>query len=145
MQTSVRSALPRRFRLVAVAAILWNLLGVTAYIMDVTVSEEALAALPAAERALYEGEPAWETAAYAIAVLAGVIGSILLALRKRLAVPVLALSLAAALVQMFYFFALSDALAVLGASSAALPAVILVIGAALVWLSLHAKGRGWLS
>jgi hypothetical protein len=145
MQTPARSTLPRWFWLLAGAAILWNILGVAAYLMDVTASEEALAALPDAERALYAGEPSWATGAYAIAVFAGLAGSILLALGKSVAVPVLVLSLAAVLVQMFYTFAMSDALAVLGASSAILPAAIIVIGAALVWFSLYAKGRRWLS
>lgn len=144
MQTFVRGSVPRWFWIVAVAAILWNLLGVIAYIMDVTVSEEALAALPDDQRALYEGEPAWATGAYAIAVFGGLLGSILLALRKGLAAPVLAVSLIAVLVQIFRAFALADTLAVLGPSSAVLPAAIITIGIALVWFSFRARGRGWL-
>jgi hypothetical protein len=143
MQASIRNTPPRWFWLAAAAAILWNLIGVVAYIMDVTMSAETLATLPAAERELYESEPVWVTGVYAIAVFAGLAGSILLALRKSAALPVLALSLVAVLVQMLHTFALSDTLAVLGPSGIALPAVIVVIGAALVWLALHARRAGW--
>jgi hypothetical protein len=144
MQTFARSTVPRWFWIVAAAAILWNLLGVVAYIMDVTISEEALAALPDDQRALYEGEPAWATGAYAVAVFGGLLGSILLALRRRLAAPVLVVSLAAVLVQIFEAFALSDTLTVIGPSSVVLPAAIIAIGVGLAWFSFRARNLGWL-
>jgi len=145
MHAQTPTSPPRWFLIVSVAAILWNLLGVFSFVMDVTASEEALAALPPDQRALYEGEPAWATGAFAIAVFGGLLGSVLLALRRKLAVPVLAISLAAVLVQMLQTFVLSNTLAVLGPASTPLPAAIVVIGVGLVWISAHARSRGWLS
>lgn len=144
MNVSTSSAVPRWFWVVAIIAIVWNVVGVASYLMEVTTRETSLAALPAAERALYAMQPEWVTGAYAIAVFAGLAGCVLLAMRRALAAPLLALSLAAVLVQMFYVFALSDALTVQGASSAVLPAAIVVIGAVLLWLAMHARRRGWL-
>ena len=51
--------IPRSFMIIAAVALVWNLLGVTAYIMQVTMDEASLLALPEAERLIYETTPAW--------------------------------------------------------------------------------------
>jgi hypothetical protein len=135
--------LPTLFWVVATVAVVWNLLGVMSYVMEVTMSEEALAALPEGQQALYAAQPAWVTGAFAIAVFAGLAGSILLAMRKSLAIPVFMLSLVAVIGQMVYAFLLSNTLEVMGPGSAILPSAIIVIAAALVWFSTRAKVKGW--
>lgn len=72
------------FWIISVLALLWNLLGVMAYIMQVTMTPEALQALPAEQQALYTNVPAWATAAFAVAVWGSTLGCILLLLRKKL-------------------------------------------------------------
>lgn len=145
MNVTASSNLPRWFWAIVVAALVWNLLSVAAYPADVTRSDEALAALPEAERALYASVPAWATGAYAVAVFAGVVGSVFLALRNKYAVPLFTLSLAGVAVQMLHAFALTNTIAVLGWSSIIMPAVIIVIAAALFRFSLDARRRGWLT
>lgn len=136
---------PKMFYGISGAALIWNLLGVWAYIAQVTMSQEALAALPDAERALYENMPAWATGAFAVAVFAGAIGSLLLLLRKALALPVLIVSMAGVLIQMVHNFLLSDALEVMGPASAIGPVIVVIIGAYLIWFANDAKGKGWIS
>lgn len=136
---------PRSFWIISIVALLWNLLGVLAYVMQVTMSEEALAALPDAERMLYEDVPAWATAAFAVAVFAGTLGCLLLVLRNALAVQVLVLSLAGVVVQMFHNFFMSGAVDVLGMQAVAMPLLVIVIAAFLVWYASAAKAKGWLS
>ncbi|MDH4013213.1 MAG: hypothetical protein OEU33_04170, partial [Chromatiales bacterium] len=51
----------RWFWILAIAALVWNLLGVMAYVMQVSMTEEALALLPEDQRVLYETVPAWAT------------------------------------------------------------------------------------
>ena len=145
MGDSTNGKVPALFRIVAIAAVVWNILGVMAYYMDVTMSAEAIAALPEAQQALYAARPAWVTGAFAVAVFAGLAGSILLALRKNLAVTIFVISLAAVITQMSYVFAFSNSIDVMGAGSAAMPALITAIAAALVWFSMHAKNKGWTS
>jgi len=70
------------FWIVSVLALLWNAMGDMAYIAQVTMSADALQALPEKERALYESLPTWATAAFAIAVWGSTLGCILLLLRK---------------------------------------------------------------
>lgn len=144
MSTESNSKLPTLFWIVVVIAVIWNALGVMAYFMEVTMSEEAMAELPAAQQALYAAQPAWVTGAFAIAVFAGLAGSIALALRRAIATPILAVSLVAVAVQMFYIFVMSDTLAVMGTSSAAMPALIIVIGIALLWFSMRSREKHWI-
>ena len=55
--TEQDTPIPRSFMLISAGALVWNLLGVAAYISQVTMSEAALAALPEGERLLYETIP----------------------------------------------------------------------------------------
>ena len=142
---SEASSAPRWFTPVAVLAVIWNLFGVLAYIGHVTLSPEALAAMPEAERALIESTPAWANGAFAIAVWAGVAGSILLLLRKSAAFVVLVTSFAGVLVQQVHTFGMSDALAVQGNAVLGMAGSIFVIALLLVVLAQRAKSAGWLA
>lgn len=135
---------PRSFWIVSSIALLWNFVGVMGYLGHVTTTDEALAALPEAERMLYLGTPSWVVAAFAIAVFAGMLGCLLLLGRRTLAVPVLMLSLAAIVVQMFHNFFMSDAVNVMGAPAVALPVLVIVIAVFLLWYAQTAKNKGWL-
>ena len=136
---------PVWYRIVAILALIWNLMGVSAYLMQVTMSEAGLAALPEAERLLYETTPAWATAAFATAVFAGALGCLLLLLRIGLAVPVLVISLLAVLVQMFHAFFMSNSFEVFGPGGMTMPVMVIVIAFALVLLAEKGKKSAWLS
>lgn len=141
---SPATPVPAWFRIVAILALLWNLLGVAAFVMDASMSADTIAAMPEAQQQLYAVRPAWVLAAYAIAVFAGALGSLMLVMRRKLAPPLLVLSLLAVLVQMAYVFFLSDTLAVMGDAAMAMPLLIIAIAVALVWLARTAAARGWL-
>jgi hypothetical protein len=85
---------PRSFYIIGIAALIWNLIGVMTYIMQVTMSDAAMAALPADQQAFIQNSPVWVTAAYAIAVNAGALGCVLLLLRQTWAYLVLVVSFA---------------------------------------------------
>ncbi|MEL7491192.1 MAG: hypothetical protein AAGJ73_10770 [Pseudomonadota bacterium] len=137
--------LPTWFWIVAVAALLWNLLGVMAFVGQVTLTPEALAKMEPGERALYENVPVWATIAFALAVFGGALGCVLLLLRKGLASTVFLISLIGIVVQMGYNFLLSGSLAVYGPGALAMPVMILIIGAGLLLFSKHAAKVGWIS
>ena len=143
--TATQSTVSRSFWIIGGLALLWNLIGVASYIMNVTMSEEALAALPEAEQALYTSVPTLVTSAFAIAVFAGLLGCVLLLMRKSLAYPVFIISLVAIVIQAGYNLFLSSALEVLGATAAILPILIVTVAAYLVWFSSNAKKKGILS
>ena len=80
MAEELKGTAPKWFMVVAAVLLVWNLLGVMAYVMQVTMSPETLAALPQEQRQLYESTPAWATAAFAVAVNFGALGCVLLLL-----------------------------------------------------------------
>lgn len=133
------------FWVISSVAVIWNLMGVMAYLGQAYMGEEVIAALPEAERALYTNIPAWYTAAFAIAVFAGVFGCILLLMRKKMAGQVLMLSLVGILVQMFYNFFISNSMDVYGPGGMVMPIMVIIIGFYLVWFSKNATTKGWLS
>lgn len=135
---------PAWFWIVTVLAVLWTLVGVASYVMDVTMSEETIAKMPEAQRAIYETRPSWVVGLYAIAVFTALTGAAALAFRKKLAVPFFGVSLAAVITQMGYVLFGMSVIATLGATAAIFPAVIVIIGAALLWFSMQAKSKGWL-
>jgi hypothetical protein len=136
---------PSWFKVVAVVALLWNLLGCAAFFSDLRLSPEALAELPESQQALYAARPAWAVVATATAVFGGVLGCIGLLLRKKWAFLVLVLSLLGIVVQDFGLFVLADGGTLAGPVAVAMQAVVLAVGIGLVFLSRKGIARGWLA
>lgn len=135
---------PLWFWILSALLLVWNLLGVMAYVQEATMTTEALQAMPAAERALLLARPAWATAAFAFAVFGGASGCLLLLLRTRIAIAVLALSFLGVVVQMIHAFAIADSIAVYGPGRLIMPALVSTISILLIVFALHARKRGWL-
>lgn len=134
---------PKWYTPVAVAALLWNLLGCAAFLMDVMLEPEDIAKLTAAQQAMYAARPAWSVAATAIAVWFGAAGSVGLIMRKRWATPLLLASVAGVIVQDVWLFGMSGAAAQAGPVAFVLQGLVLVIAIALVLLARKATARGW--
>ena len=142
---SEKVSLPVWFWIVAVIALVWNLMGVMNFIGQVTMSPEALATLPENQQTYIQTVPSWAVSAFAIAVFGGTLGCILLLLRKKLAIILLTISLIGILVQMFHAFFISDSTDDFGPGGFIMPIMIIVIGILLVWFSKSAKSKGWIS
>lgn len=126
-------------------ATLWMLVGVMSLVMDLMTDEAASAAFSEAQRTLYESRPNWLIGIYAVATVSGLLGAIGLLRRHARAVAWLALSLVAVLFQFAYTVVALDAIALLGTANAlGFPLVIFAMGALTLWLSLHARAKGWL-
>lgn len=135
---------PDWLKVVAVLALLWNLLGCLAFFSDLRLSPEDLANLPEAQQALYAARPGWAVAATAIAVFGGALGSIGLLLGKKWALPVFVVSLLGILAQDFGLFVLADGASLAGPVAVVMQAVVLAVGIGLVLLSRKGIARGWL-
>ncbi|MEE4175104.1 MAG: hypothetical protein V2I57_12700 [Xanthomonadales bacterium] len=150
-----RPAAPGWFKFLAIIGLLWNLLGVLSYLfytvlIDKMMTPEVLDAMPEADRANVEAQlellastPAWATGAYAIAVFGGLLGCILMLMRRNLAVPVLGLSLGGVLVQNAHNFMMANTLEVMGPTSLILPSVVLLFAILLLFAAIKAKNEGW--
>ncbi len=133
------------FWIIGIVALVWNLMGVFQYISQAYMTNETLAALSEAERALYENVPAWVTAVFAIAVFGGALGCLLLLLRKKMATTVFIISFIAILVQTTYNLFMSRASEVYGPGGLIMPIIILIIGLFLIWYSKKSSSNRWLS
>ncbi|MGB5723645.1 MAG: hypothetical protein WBM39_04460, partial [Parasphingorhabdus sp.] len=74
---------PIWFWVASAVALVWNALGVFAYIQQVLMSAEQFASLPQQQQDLLASQPTWVTAAFAVAVFAGFVAAIVLLMRKR--------------------------------------------------------------
>ena len=133
------------FWIIGGAALFWNLLGLFLYYQNVTITAADLQQAPSEMQDLVLNVPMWATSAYAIAVTAGVFGSLFMLLRKSWAVPVFILSLAGVIVQDFHAFVLKNAYSIIGPIWSAVSLVVFVVALLLVWYSRQARGRGWLA
>ena len=125
----------KAFWIIAGLAFVWNLLGLSAFVAEMSITAEMISQMPQAEQALRAATPSWVNIAFGIAVIAGTMGSILLLMKKAVAHAVFWISLLAVIAQMGYVFLLSDALSIYGPESAIMPSMILVVAALLVWYS----------
>lgn len=145
MNTHVAVPRPRSFWIIAVLALLWNLIGIAMFYMQIAMTPEQLAAMPAEQRAVYDATPSWLNAAFAVAVFGGALGALGLLLGKRWAVPMFLLSLLGLLVQMLGAYAVTPAWSAYGAAGLAMP-ILLVAIAVFLWLySRKAAARGWIA
>ncbi|WP_420318251.1 hypothetical protein [Ekhidna sp.] len=135
---------PTWFWVVSVLALIWNLMGVGAYLSQAYTSDDVFAQMEQAMQDLINATPGWVTAAFAIAVWGGALGCILLLMRKKLSQMVLIISLAGIVVQMFYNVFISNAMDVYGPGGAIMPIMTLGIGIALVFFAKKGIAAGWL-
>ena len=134
---------PKWFLPVAIAALLWNLLGCAAYLSDVMLTPDDVAKMSAAQQAMYAARPAWSVGATAIAVWGGAAGCVGLIMRKRWATPLLLASLAGLVVQDVSLFVLTKAQA--GPTALVLQGTVLLIAIGLLLLARKATAQGWIA
>lgn len=133
------------FWIVAILLTLWGAMGVLAFYMDITSSPESLAQLPDYDRQLLAARPAWQIWAYGLAVWGGLLGSVALLLKRKLASPLYIASLVGMVLSMGPMLFGTDIIAVKGFLAAAgFPIVIVAIGVFQIWFARYARRRGWL-
>ena len=139
-----KNARPRWVMIASILLLLWNLIGIGAFFAQWQMASGGMADLPPEQQAMWRAMPGWAWAAYGIAVFGGAIGAIGLVLRKGWAVPLLASSLVAVLVQFFNAFVLQDGIATVGADAVFFPLFIIAVGILKLVLSRRWKAAGWL-
>ena len=137
--------IPTWFWVVTIIFLLWNIMGVLSFFAHTFITEEALANLPAEERALYAEYPIWITIVFAVAVFAGLLGCIGLLLKKKWSKPVFIISLCAIILQMAHNVFFTTSIEVYGMVQAVtMPILVVVFGVFLVWFSGFAIKKNWL-
>lgn len=131
---AVRSSrAPWHLWVVGLLGVLWESVGAFDYLMTQTRNESYMSEFTPEQLEFFYGFPAWVVAFWALAVWGGVLGTALLLLRKRLAVPVLLTSLLAMVVTSVHNFLLSNGLEVMGGGGMAFSGLIFLFALGL-WL-----------
>jgi hypothetical protein len=125
----------------AIASLLFMALGCAALAMHVTADP---AMLPLDQRALFEAEPRWVLAASAAGFITGLIGGLFLVLRRKVAVPLLLISLLGVLVWFAGMFATPEFRDLLSTDEIAGLLVVVALTWTIFWFARHSRQRGWL-
>ena len=140
---NTEQATPRHLWVVGIVSLLWGAVGAMDYVMTQTRNEAYMSAFTPEQLTFFYGIPAWAIATWAIAVWGGVLGSILLLMRKKHAVGVFIVSLIAMLITAFQNFVLSNGFEVIGDPfSLAFTGLIIVVAVALVVYARAMHRRG---
>ena len=126
----------------AMAGVAWNLFRAVQFVNSVTATETSLIAsgMTPEQAAVMTGYPVWMTMAFAVGVAGGLVGSVLLMLRKASAMPVLLASLAA-YVALWIGDLVHGVFAALGAPQLIILSIVVAIAAALFALSRHPAAK----
>lgn len=136
---------PIWFVVVALVALLWNAAGLIAVVADMRLSPTDIAALPADQQALYNTRPGWSVLGSVVGTVGGTLGCILLLSRKRLAGPVLLLSLVGVIIQDVGIVVVASTVKMGSRIPFVLQGVVLLVAIALLWLARRAGAKGWLA
>lgn len=135
MNDVIGAKAPAWLRIVAALGLLWNLVGVYAYLQTVGVLGGGDASMSSAAM------PPWVTGAFAIAVFGGALGCLVLLMLKRMATMLLVLSLLAVIVEDVWAFGMRPG----GEDKMILSLAVNLIAILLAWLSYSAGKKGWLT
>jgi len=138
------TTIPKWFWAVAIFSLLWNLMGVSSFYLQVSMTDEALKTLPLAEQELYNSYPLWTFIAFAFAVFGGIIGSVGLLMKKKWAKPAFIISLLAIIPQMIQNLFFTNAREVYGPGTEVMPILVIIFGVFLIWFSTFGIRKGWL-
>ncbi len=131
------------FWVLAVFALLWNVLGSVNYLGQ--MNADLVATMPETHRAIIEGRPAWATGGFAVSVFAGALGGLLLLLRKSAAFFLFVASLLGAMVTMIH--TIDVATSKIDFDTIEIGVMILaplMVAAFFIWYSKQAEGKGWI-
>jgi len=134
------------FWIIAILALLWNLMGVTRYLMEAYNVESFRAKFNEDQLSLMDGSPAWLTAVFAIAVFSGLLACVTLLMKRKLAIILFGISLLFVLIQMISVWVTTDTIEVFGTlDGVVMPMIVIIISIFLYYYSKGASQKGWLN
>ncbi|QLE01557.1 hypothetical protein HX109_08255 [Galbibacter sp. BG1] len=136
--------IPIWFWIIAIFALIWNLMGIGSFIGLMSASKDSLLAYPDVEQELFRGYPTWVEVVYAVATLSGVLASIALLLRQRWAKLLFGLSLVAIIIQMIYNLIAITSLEIFSPEAVILPVFIVAAAIFYFYFSYWSIKKGWI-
>lgn len=139
---SKRPTTPWHLWAIGAASVLWNGVGVWQWYQKVTGAAAYWSALTMEQVFYLRSAPLWTDVAYGVAVWCGLLGALMLLLRRKLAFNAFVAGLIAMLAHAAYVLALSNGREVLGAGGTAFTLVVALIFAVQIAYSHWARRRG---
>ena len=131
------------FLLIGIFALIWNIMGCLNFFMQ--ISPDGLEKLPESHQAIASVRPFWVTVVFGISVTTGVLGAVLLLMKKRFSIVVFFISFVAAVVTTLHAIVFADILKLFSPSEMVLGVVgPLVAGALFVGFSIVAHNKHWI-
>lgn len=139
---SETEATPKHLWIIGVITLLWNMMGAYDYLMTQTRNEAYLAKFEPAQLDYFYSFPTWLVFFWALAVWSSILGSILLLMRRRLAVPVFMVSLGSMVITAIYNFGFSAGMEMMGFTGLVFTVVIFCVALGLLLYSraMHIRG-----
>ena len=138
IENSTMNKTSKKYMIINSLALIWNLIGVYQYLVQVYQSELEKMGLAPELQNYFLHLPAWVTGSYAMAVFGGSAGCIALLLRSSWSINFLGSSLLGVLLQHYYnFFIQSDV--ILSFDLIWMPVIILTVSISLLWSAFYYK------
>jgi len=129
------------YMVAAVASLLFMGLGCIMYLMHVTTDP---ASLPIEQRTAFEAIPTWVLAAQAVGVWIGLVGTVLLVMKRKLAELALLISLIAVLIWFAGLLLVIQVRESMSANDLLVAIVIAALTWTIFWFARHSRQREWL-
>ena len=130
---------------ISVIGLIWNLMGVDAYINQVYRTERFKDMYTESQLEIINNLPVFYTIVFTVAVFASVLGCVFLLLRKKIATYALLIALIAIIIQVSYNLFLNEGKEMYGTMEYSMLFLIPLFGLILFWNAKNALKKGYLS
>jgi len=138
----------KSFLIIGILALLWNIMGLFQFIMAAFMQDTMLETYGETytpqQMELFLNTPFWYYVVFGICTITGVLGSIAVLLKKKIAVPFFLVSLVTVLVVQGYWMLGTQAIALLGTEAIIMPMLVIVTSIFLYFYCKGARQNNWL-
>ena len=139
----------KSFLIIGILALLWNIMGLFQFIMAAFMQDTMLETYGETytpqQMELFLNTPSWYYVVFGICTLTGVLGSIAVLLKKKIAVPLFLVSLVTVFVVQGFWMLGTQAIALLGTEAIIMPMLVIVTSIFLYFYCEGARQNNWLS
>lgn len=133
------------FWVIAISALLWNLMGLSEFIKTVSFVELYAETYTEVQMDAIRNAPMWINALFGISTITGVLASIMLLLKKKAAIRLFAISVIAVIAQTAGGIFVLDTIGIFGMGQGLLfPLVIIVLDIFFYWFSTYSHKKRWI-
>lgn len=125
----------------AIAAVLFMAAACVMYGLHVATNPQSL---PLDQRTVFEAEPLWVTSAFGLGAVAGLVAAVMLVLRRKIAQPLMLISLVAMLAWLAGLLLVPGLREVITTNDLAVAILVAAICWTIFWFARHSAQRGWL-